>query len=100
MHQPDEQQNESTSTSIKETWSQNQPTILVSDNTLPLSDKEMDFMVRREDRFSYGYIQKSYLDKSKCIVADIRKGVPTNVMCEKISNLDDGENDGEASINT
>lgn len=48
-----------------------------------LSDKEVDYLFRREDRVNYGYIQNADDSKSKCITANISKGVPYNVMFER-----------------
>lgn len=47
-----------------------------------LSEREVDYMFRKEGRTEYGYIQNADLDKAKCITANISKGVPYNVMFE------------------
>jgi len=52
-----------------------------------LSDKEVDYMVRKEGRTDYGYIQRSYEDKAKCITANIHKGVPYNCMFENVDDF-------------
>ena len=49
-----------------------------------LSEGEMDYMVRDEKRFQFGYIQHADDDKAKCITANISKGVPYNVCVEPI----------------
>lgn len=48
-----------------------------------LSDKEVDYLFRCEDRVNYGYIQNANNSKSKCITANISKGIPYNVMFER-----------------
>lgn len=48
-----------------------------------LSEKEIDYLFRREDRVNYGYIQNAENPKAKCITANISKGVPYNVMFER-----------------
>lgn len=54
-----------------------------------LSEKEVDYMFAREGRTEYGYIQKSTNDKAQCITANIHKGVPYNVLFEKVGNLNE-----------
>ena len=49
-----------------------------------LSEREVDYMFRKDGRTDYGYIQNADNDKAKCITANISKGVPYNVMFESI----------------
>lgn len=53
-----------------------------------LTDREMEYMVRETkncgNHFDFGYIQKGYENKSKCLVSNLSKGVPYNVLCEPI----------------
>ena len=54
-------------------------------NGRQLSEREVDYMFRKEGRTEYGYTQKSTDPKAKCITANISKGVPYNCLFEKIS---------------
>ena len=59
-----------------------------------LSEREVDYMFRKEGRTDYGYIQRSTDEKSKCITANISKGVPYNVLFQRIEatgNTSDGK---------
>lgn len=51
----------------------------------PLSEKEMDYMVRghQEQRWSF-CVKPNEKEKSPCIVANIHKGVPYNVCAESV----------------
>ena len=57
--------------------------VLESGSGKVLTEREVDYMFRKEGRTEYGYIQKSTEEKSKCITANIAKGVPYNVLFEK-----------------
>lgn len=61
-----------------------------------LSEREVDYMFRKEGRTEYGYIQNTNRDKAQCITANISKGVPYNVLFEEVDGalylIDDGEN--------
>ena len=48
-----------------------------------LSDREVDYLFRKEGRTDYGYIQYAHHEKSKCITANISRGVPYNVMFQE-----------------
>lgn len=56
-----------------------------------LTDKEMNYMVRNisdgRNHFDFGYIHCSYKEKSQCLLANLYKGVPYNVLCEKMPDL-------------
>lgn len=47
-----------------------------------LSEREVDYMFRKEGRTDYGYIQNADNDKAKCLTANLSRGVPYNVMFE------------------
>ena len=49
-----------------------------------LSEREVDYMFRKEGRTEYGYIQNTNRDKAQCITANIHKGVPYNVLFEEV----------------
>ena len=49
-----------------------------------LSEREVDYMFRKEGRTDYGYIQNTNRDKAQCITANIHKGVPYNVLFEEV----------------
>lgn len=48
-----------------------------------LSDREVDYMFRKEGRVDYGYIQNADNEKAKCITANISKGVPYNCLFQR-----------------
>ena len=58
-------------------------------NVKMLSEKEMDYMVRAtkdgRNHFDFGYMHINYNDKSKCLLANLYKGVPYNVLCVNVS---------------
>lgn len=49
-----------------------------------LSEREVDYMFRKEGRTDYGYIQNTNRDKAQCITANIHKGVPYNCLFEEV----------------
>lgn len=49
-----------------------------------LSEREVDYMFRKEGRTEYGYIQNTNRDKAQCITANVHKGVPYNVLFEEV----------------
>ena len=68
------------------------PISITEDSFKHLSEKEMEYMVRTvaggRNHFDFGYIQVSNKDKSQCLLANLHKGVPYNVMCEEIEVID------------
>lgn len=68
------------------------PISITEDSFKHLSEKEMEYMVRTvaggRNHFDFGYIQVSNKDKSQCLLANLHKGVPYNVMCEEIQVID------------
>lgn len=71
----------------------------VAEPIKPLSDAEMDYMVREthdgRNHFDYGYIQDGTQNKGKCVTANISKGVPYNVLCEPVCVASRGRYIGE-----
>ena len=68
------------------------PISITEDSFKHLTEKEMEYMVRTVtggiNHFDFGYIQISNKDKSQCLLANLHKGVPCNVMCEEIQVID------------
>lgn len=68
------------------------PISITEDSFKHLTEKEMEYMVRTvaggRNHFDFGYIQISNKDKSQCLLANLHKGVPYNVMCEEIEVID------------
>ena len=68
------------------------PIYITEDSFKHLTEKEMEYMVRTvaggRNHFDFGYIQVSNKDKSQCLLANLHKGVPYNVMCEEIQVID------------
>ena len=56
----------------------------VAEPVKQLSEKEIDYMFRKEGRTDYGYVQNTNRDKAQCITANIHKGVPYNCLFEEI----------------
>lgn len=54
----------------------------------PLSEKEMEYMVRKtkdgRNHFDFDYFHDATKDKSACVTANTHKGVPYNVLAEPI----------------
>lgn len=64
----------------------------LDDNFTSLSDKEMDYMVRGHQEHRWSFCQKpAENDKSGCLVANVCKGVPYNVVAEPINTTTDGK---------
>lgn len=49
-----------------------------------LSEREVDYMFRKDGRTDYGYIQNTNRDKAQCITANISKGVPYNCLFQEV----------------
>lgn len=68
------------------------PISITEDSFKHLTEKEMEYMIRTvaggRNHFDFGYIQISNKDKSQCLLANLHKGVPYNVMCEEIQIID------------
>ena len=60
-----------------------QPT--VAESVQPLTEKEIDYMIRDHQDKHWSYCNKpGQEDKSKCLVANVHKGVPYNILAEPI----------------
>lgn len=68
------------------------PVSIGNDEYKPLTEKEMSYMLREtadgRNHFDYGYVQDGTKDKSKCVLANLHKGVPYNVMAETVEYID------------
>ncbi len=68
------------------------PISITEDSFKHLSEKEMEYMLRTvasgRNHFDFEYMQVSNKDKSQCLLANLHKGVPYNVMCEEIEVID------------
>lgn len=68
------------------------PISITEDSFKHLTEKEMEYMIRTvaggRNHFDFGYIQISNKDKSQCLLANLHKGVPYNVICEEIQVID------------
>lgn len=64
-----------------------------------LSDREIDYMFRKEGRTDYGYIQNTNRDKAQCITANIHKGVPYNCLFEEVDGTFSYINDKGEKVN-
>ena len=68
------------------------PISITEDSFKHLTEKEMEYMIRTvaggRNHFDFGYIQISNKDKLQCLLANLHKGVPYNVMCEEIQIID------------
>ena len=62
-----------------------------------LSQKELEYMVRiipdGRNHFDFGYIHNSTKDKSQCLLANLHKGVPFNVCCDRVQYLNESDFD-------
>lgn len=58
---------------------------MVDEPVQPLTEKEMDYMIRdhQDQRWSF-FNKPGQEDKSKCLVANVHKGVPYNILAEPI----------------
>lgn len=65
---------------------------ILETNYQTLSEKEMDYMVRDHQEQRWSFCNKpSEEEKSKCVVANIRKGVPYNIVAQPINITEDGK---------
>lgn len=68
------------------------PVSIADDDYKALTENEMGYMLREtadgRNHFDYGYIQDTTKDKSKCVLANLHKGVPYNVMAETVEYVD------------
>ena len=69
---------------IENTLEKHQHT-MVADPVQPLTEKEMDYMIRDHQDQRWSFCNKpGQEDKSKCLVANVHKGVPYNILAEPI----------------
>ena len=69
---------------LKDILGKNQHT-MVAEPVQPLTEKEMDYMIRDHQDQRWSFCNKpGQEDKSKCLVANVHKGVPYNIMAEPI----------------
>ena len=69
---------------IENTLEKHQHT-MVPEPVQPLTEKEMDYMIRDHQDQRWSFCNKpGQEDKSKCLVANVHKGVPYNIMAEPI----------------
>ena len=62
---------------------------LMAAEPVPLSEREMDYMVRDHQERRWNFCNRpGEKDKSKCITANIHKGVPYNVVAEPIDAIE------------
>lgn len=65
---------------------------ILDSNYISLSDREMDYMVRDYQGRRWNFCQKpAEKDKSSCLVANVCKGVPYNVVAEPVNTTSDGK---------
>ena len=58
---------------------------MVAEPVQPLTEKEMDYMIRDHQDQRWSFCNKpGQEDKSKCLVANVHKGVPYNILAEPI----------------
>lgn len=65
---------------------------ILETNYSPLSENEMDYMVRDHQDQRWSFCNRPNQDeKSKCLVANVSKGVPYNVVAQPINITDEGK---------
>lgn len=71
---------------------------ILETNYQVLSDREMDYMMRDHLEHRWAHCNKpNEEDKSKCIVANVCKGVPYNLVAERVAEPINSTADGKAS---
>ena len=70
---------------LKDILGKNQQT-MVAESVQPLTEKEMDYMIRDHQDQRWSFCNKpGQEDKSKCLVANVHKGVPYNILAEPVN---------------
>ena len=70
---------------IENTLEKHQHT-MVAEPVQPLTEKEMDYMIRDHQDQRWSFCNKpGQEDKSKCLVANVHKGVPYNILAEPVN---------------
>lgn len=71
---------------------QNSTRLMAAESVQPLTEKEMDYMIRDHQDQRWSFCNKpGQEDKSKCLVANVHKGVPYNILCEPVNITKDGK---------
>ena len=64
----------------------------IAEPVQPLSEKEMNYMIRDHQDQRWNFCNKpGQEDKSKCLVANVHKGVPYNILAEPVNITKDGK---------
>lgn len=64
----------------------------IAEPVQPLTEKEMDYMIRDHQDQRWSFCNKpGQEDKSKCLVANVHKGVPYNILAEPVNITKDGK---------
>ena len=81
----DIQQPEDRGILLKDILEKNQQT-MVAESVQPLSEKEMDYMIHDHQNKHWSFCNKpGQEDKGKCLLANVHKGVPYNVLAEPLN---------------
>ena len=65
---------------------QNFTRLMAAEPVQPLTEKEMDYMIRDHQDQRWSFCNKpGQEDKSKCLVANVHKGVPYNILAEPVN---------------
>ena len=65
---------------------------MVAEPVQPLTEKEMNYMIRDHQDQRWNFCNKpGQEDKSKCLVANVHKGVPYNILAEPVNITKDGK---------
>ena len=76
---------------IENTLEKHQHT-MVAEPVQPLTEKEMDYMIRDHQDQRWSFCNKpGQEDKGKCLVANVHKGVPYNILAEPVKITKDGK---------
>lgn len=60
--------------------------LMAAESVQPLTEKEMDYMIRDHQDQRWSFCNKpGQEDKSKCLVANVHKGVPYNILAEPVN---------------
>lgn len=66
--------------------------LMAAESVQPLTEKEMDYMIRDHQDQRWSFCNKpGQEDKSKCLVANVHKGVHYNILAEPV-NIDENSN--------
>ena len=66
--------------------------LMAAEPVQPLTEKEMDYMIRDHQDQRWSFCNKpGQEDKSKCLVANVYKGVPYNILAEPVGTTEQGK---------